>query len=338
MNPITDIIAKHTGENSLDVFYDTDVSVRNLIRSVMNREYGVIQQSAYCTGALERTRAQMIDFIMALRALALNAGARVLVGEADILRVCSCIKRLELQGYKNLTFIQDFCTRRASRDPMEYHECDPLQLRHLLTFSIDVPNYDMPQEELSLIECHLAEGDSESLMRWFERHANSGVAHNKSLPAYLRRFIMDYPEAPLAAVKTFAFELAVMDVRISGALGWENARTFYSTMCLVQDRRHDPLEAYMDDREINAGVLIHQHSGDAEGRTYFAQRLDTFDPADLKSLEQMVFDAASRNDRSDSGPRSGKKQAAEKRSWWKSIFAPSGAAAQGFSAGAMGSA
>lgn len=338
MTPISDIFDTKAGSGADSVegmSYDTEASVRNMIRSIMNREYGSIQSSAYCNGGLERDRSQLIEFIMNLRAISIAALGTVHLTESDILKVCSCIKRLELQGYKNLSFIFEFCLRRASHDYIEAYQRDPLLIRHLLTFSIDVPNYDMPQEELSLLEYQLAEGETDAMIEWFKRHADSGVLHNKGLPAYLRRYLLDHADAPLTTVKAFAFELAVLDVRLSGPVGWENTRSFLGTFCIVQDRRHDPLESYMDARDFNAGILAHQHCGDADGRTYYSMKLDRFDPADLSALEQLVFDTAARIDRGDSGPRGGKREAQAKRGWWRSIFAPASAHAQGFSAGVV---
>lgn len=327
----TTLSGEITGENTSEIYYDSDAAVRNLIRSTMNREYGPVGQGAYANGGMDRTRAQMIDFIMNLRMLATAALGRVHITDADIVKVCSCIKRLELIGYRNLPFIFEYCARRALRDPIEAHQRDPLQLRHMLTFSIDVPNFDMPQEEISMIECHLAEGNSAGITEWFVRHGESPIAHNKGITAFLRRFLLDYSEVPTAALKTFAFELAVLDVRLSGPVGWENSRSFFATLCIVQDRRHDHMEVYMDDQDIASGILAHQHCGDAEGRTYYSLRLDRFDPSDLKAQEKLVFDAASRKRRDGDGPGSGRTKVQEKKSWWKSIFGAAELPAHGFS-------
>jgi hypothetical protein len=319
-----------TGENTPEIYYDSDVAVRNLIRTTMNREYGPVQAGAYSNGSVDRSRAQMIDFIMNLRMLSVAALGRVHITDADIVKVCACIKRLELVGYRNLPFIFEYCARRAVRDPLESHQRDPLQFRHMLTFSIDVPNFDMPQEELSLIECHLAEGNAAGITDWFQRHGESSVVHNKGLTAYLRRYLLDYTEVPAAALKAYAFELAVLDVRLSGPVGWENSRSFLATLCVVQNRRHDHLEVYMDDQDISSGLLAHQHCGDADGRTYYSLRLDRFDPSDLKALEQSVFDAASRKRRDNDGPGNGRRKVVEKRSWWRSLLGQAELPAQGF--------
>lgn len=338
MSLVSDNPSSHSrnhGDFGGDLSYDSDLAVRNLVRSTLNKAFGSVQGGPYANVSLERDRQQLIDFIVGLRQVTLSLAGVAHVSEGDVLAVCSAIRRMELIGYKNLSFIYEYCARRAHDDLPEAARRDPLLLRHLLTFSIDVPSFDMPPEELSNLEYCLAEGDVRGIEDWFERAGRNLSQLNKGLPNYLRRYLLDHYDASLPAVKTFAFELAVLDVKLSAAIGWENSRSFLAVQCLVQDRRHDPLEAYMSAEDLQTGLLVHQHVGDADGRTYYSLKLDRYNPDDLAALEQLVFATANGSGGNNSGPRGGRKVVAEKRSWWRSLLGQGGVPAHGLDSGAV---
>ncbi len=264
-----------------------------VICSVFNRWFGPMQ--ALEPGEKER---ELSDRKAALQALARlydiggrHAGAaRRRLRATDVENVFTLFRRLFLLWKARPHEIADFCEAQERAEAgIKPHIADPLQVRAILSFHREMPHGLLEFLEISKLRAACTASDYDGIQAWYDGIA--GRKHNlpRETPQFLRHVVFDLWRAAQGDLEGVAFEHAVLEVRLFGAIGWENSRLFYSLLNRVGGSSRQMFAAYVTTEEVDEAIDAYQAAGDATQAAYFRSVLAAYDKGVLGTMRGYVF-------------------------------------------------
>ncbi len=272
----------------------------SIIHTVANRRSntaGILDRETTQREQVERNNVSLL--LHALHESGENhvpAEQRRLVREAEVQRAIAVLRRFNLlHPSVRLDQILDHCERATAldRDPVA-HLVDPFQLRHVLSYHEGIPHEELTSADLCELDRIVENGPDAGIAGWFAQLGARIDALPKSTPACLRTVFERAcaKRIPAARIELFAFELAVLTLRIQGPIGLEDTRLFFSLIKQIEADGIQALSGFLDATEANHAVVQHQAVGNTAATTYFRQFASDFDHNALGKLEQRLIDAA----------------------------------------------
>jgi len=268
-----------------------------LIRAVLNRWLGPVQvldSSALKRELAERERlGQIISRLHQIGSELMPKTLRKRASNSEIERVATILRRLSLIRSVSADTLVAHCAHRAEADvDFRLHVADPFQLRHLLTFHDDVPHEELNALAIYRLDRAVECRDAATIENWFQETGRKRHFLPKDTPSFLKSRLLQHWSNGRRDLESFAFEQAVLDVRIFGVIGWENTRTFYSLLKRLGGDSSACFDAYLSRDEIDEALAFHRTVRDERQQEHFRHLSARHDPAALLHLEQTIFSAA----------------------------------------------
>jgi hypothetical protein len=209
----------------------------------------------------------------------------------DVERAFAALRRLALTGRVSLPDLAAYCVRMAAEATHTYEGAvDPFQLRHILCYSPDRGEKlsDILDVEALKSGCR----SKEAIRAWFNLLGQNKSQLPRSTPQLLRQFVLEIWADDAVDFATLAFELAVLDVRLNGQIGWENARGFFALLSRIAGSDRAALAAYLTDEDLDEALLVREALGDKAQAAFFRSLLAAFDTKAVRALEKAVFKEA----------------------------------------------
>jgi hypothetical protein len=271
------------------------------IRAAFNRWCGPVQRMD-SEGKKQEVadREATITALLDLRAIAhagTVSGSVRAVQASDVDRVLSCFRRLTLLGKVTPAEIAKYCEKMAADDDNEIaHRADPLSLRYVLTYHQESTRAWFAENGIERLRYVCERADLAGIRSWFE----TVTANTEKLPKdscqYLRHVLLQFWNRRMGDLETLAFEQAVLEVRLSSTVGWENTRMFYTLLRKIGGGSRSAFGAYLNSDDIKEALALHETLGQADQCAHFRALAAVHEPKLVDQLEQMVFANAAHAD------------------------------------------
>jgi len=265
-------------------------AIRGQIRGALNREFGFVKPAE--ESALSSEREQLISLLHDLYQITAEADMLPLLSHSDIIETAAIIQRLQLIGHRDNQLLLGFCRRKSMDGDRILNFCDPLQRRHLLCFAGNVAGNPFMMGKMTELEEVISLDDSERLNAWFEQMALNEDKLPKDAPALLRRYLLRFAESGKACIASLSHQLAILDVRLLGPIGWENSRSFHVLLKRFGAAKCDYLSNYLTHDELREAISVHQTMGNMAAVEHFEFLYSSFNPQLLDSVKDTIFDTS----------------------------------------------
>jgi len=265
-------------------------AIRGQIRGALNREFGFVKPSEESPLASERE--QLVSLLHDLYQITADADMLPLLNHADIIDTAAIIQRLQLIGHRDNQLLQGYCRRKSMDGDRTLNFSDPLQRRHLLCYAGNVASNPYVMGKITELEEILSQDNPDRLNAWFEEMANNQDKLPKDFPALLRRYLLRFADSGKSCIPSFSHQLAILDVRLMGPIGWENSRAFYVLLKRFGAAKCDYLSNYLGHDELRDAITLHQSMGNSAAVEHFEFLYSSFNPQLMESVKEMIFDGS----------------------------------------------
>jgi hypothetical protein len=265
-------------------------AIRGQIRGALNREFGFVKPAE--EAPLSSERELLVGLLHDLYLITAEADMLPLVSHSDIIETAAIIQRLQLIGHRDSQLLLGYCRRRSLDGERNLNFCDPLQRRHLLCYAGNVAGNPFMMGKMTELEEILAQDDSNRLNAWFEQVTVNLDKLPKDVPALLRRYLLRFAESGKSCIASFSHQLAILDVRLLGPLGWENSRAFHVLLKRFGAAKCDYLSNYLSHDELREAIALYQGMGNMAVVEHFEFLYSSFNPQLLDSVKETIFEAS----------------------------------------------
>jgi len=265
-------------------------AIRGQIRGALNREFGFVKPAEETPLASDRE--QLVNLLHDLYQITADADMLPLLNHADIIDTAAIIQRLQLIGHRDNQLLVGYCRRKSMDGDRNLNFSDPLQRRHLLCYAGNVASNPFIMGKITELEEILSVDDADRLNAWFEQLATNQDKLPKDCPALLRRYLLRFAESGKACIASFSHQLAILDVRLMGPIGWENSRAFHVLLKRFGASKCDYLSNYLSHDELRDAISLHQSMGNMAAVEHFEFLYSSFNPQLLESVKEMIFEAS----------------------------------------------
>ncbi|HLP02045.1 MAG TPA: hypothetical protein VK163_08465 [Opitutaceae bacterium] len=284
---------------------DAEPNSGAIIHSVINRRHGaatVLDRTARARAETEREQlCSTLQRLHRIGELHTPAPLRRLVREAEVLAAAALLRRLALIAPAlSPAQLLAHCERAATNEAGHHaHLIDPLQLRHLLTCHEDLPNEQFTAVELYELDRALEHGPLEQVLNHLRRLGSRCATLPRTTPALLRTRLLRLSASGTSTewIPAVAFEIAVLDMRLHGPLGWENTRLFCALLKQIYAASIRGLESYLEAAEIAHAANRYRTAGEVALADYLRRLEAEYDRSALPLLERNIATAAEQRSR-----------------------------------------
>lgn len=269
-------------------------AIKGQIRGALNREYGFVKSNSAEDKSAERDRERLVELLHSLYQITADSGLLPLLTHSEVVETSTCLQRLALLGHNDHVEILSFCRRKSQDGDKTLNFGDPLQRRHLLCYASNLASNEALMAELSQLEEIIDQDDSQKLEHWFVGVNAKLDKLPKDTPAFLRRYLLNFSQDGKACIGSFAHQLAVLDIRLLGPIGWENSRCFFSLIKKFGAAKCDYLSNFLTHDELRDAIAYHQNLGNASGIEHFEFLYSCFSPQLLETAKETLFQASTR--------------------------------------------
>ena len=299
--------AQQPGESDAPV-HVARPSAEAIIRTAVNQRLGPVQSLTPEARKREVTeRETLASAIYRLFSIGLEHTPACLhpeVRDKDVEEVATILRRLALvRGVPLATLVSHAAAKAAGDKNAAAHRADPFQIRHLLSFYRNIPSTWLDASQIARLQGALARRDDETVGRWFANVTSHTDRLPKETPAFLLNVLLKQCTAGNCDVAVFAFEQAVLSVRLHGALGWENTRIFYALLKRLSGVASTAFDDYLTRAELDSAIRLHEESGDEAQLVHFLGLRARYDEEVLGKLESTINTIAHQRDAAASGER-----------------------------------
>jgi hypothetical protein len=283
-------------------------SAEAIIRTAVNQRFGPVQSLTPEARQREVTeRETLASAIFRLFSIGLEhtpAWPHPKVRDKDVEEVATILRRLALVRGVPLTMLVSHAAAKAAGDKnVAAHRADPFQIRHLLSFYRNIPSTWLDASQIARLQGALARRDDETVGRWFASVSSHTDRLPKETPAFLLNLLLKQCTAGSCDLAVFAFEQAVLSVRLHGALGWENTRIFYALLKRLSGAASTAFDDYLTRAELESAIRLHEESGDEVQLVHFLGLRERFDEEVLGKLATTINAIAQQRDAAASDER-----------------------------------
>ena len=180
----------------------------------------------------------------------------------------------------------------AQDDDLLAHVMDPLQLRYVLARDSHAARGQLGAERCELLLTAARRADRAYLRAWFEDLTSHLEILSKDTPLYLRSVLLGLWRRGEGDLAGLAYEIAILDVRLFGAAGWENTRAFCGILRRITAPGSEVLDPFLSDEEIDTCLLAVESLRQDELIAHFRRLATSYNTKLHRDLHRSVFHRA----------------------------------------------
>jgi hypothetical protein len=268
-----------------------------VIRHVFNTRYTALEFMDRAAKAAEIAKRELllsaVYRMYACSAARLPVDLRRSLHALEVENVLSTLVRLTVTSRISIEAAIQFCEERAAvDDDLLAHVMDPLQQRYLFCYHSPAVAEQMGQERLDTLRrvCRMA--DRAGLHAWFEELVPHLSILSREAPQFLRSVLLDVWRMSGGDMAGLAFEIAVLDARLFGEMGWESTRTFCSLLRRITSPGCEVLDPFLNDEEVDCALLVSEALHQDELITHFRKLTSSFNTKQQRDLHRAVLHLA----------------------------------------------